>query len=143
LIEGTSLALAERPGDEPALVLIPGTFNDCRVYSQVVTGLDPGRRTILVEHAGHGRSRPPASFFSNLRRRVTTHGHARLGERRGHAPIFISLSLDDKPAGRHHDRIEHHRGGQPAEVAGQVSSPRSQAPVDTRGLCTGAGFCRG
>jgi pimeloyl-ACP methyl ester carboxylesterase len=59
LIEGTSLAWAERPGDEPALVLIPGTFNDCRVYSQVVTSLDPGRRTILVEHAGHGRSWPP------------------------------------------------------------------------------------
>jgi pimeloyl-ACP methyl ester carboxylesterase len=64
LIDGISLAWAERPGVEPALVLIPGTFNDCRIYSQVVVGLDPTRRTILIEHAGHGRSWPPDKHAS-------------------------------------------------------------------------------
>jgi pimeloyl-ACP methyl ester carboxylesterase len=59
VIEGMKLAWAERPGNEPSLVLIPGTFNDCRIYSAVVASLDPERRTVIVEHAGHGSSWPP------------------------------------------------------------------------------------
>lgn len=57
-VDDLTLAWADRPGRSPALVLLPGTFNDCRVYAQVVTRLDPHRRTIIVEHAGHGESGP-------------------------------------------------------------------------------------
>lgn len=58
-IGGVTLSWSQRPGREPAVVLIPGTFSDGRIYSDVVAGLDAGRRTVVVELAGHGTSWPP------------------------------------------------------------------------------------
>ena len=48
-----------RGGHGPALVLVPGSWNDSAQWAEVVESLDPGLPLVLVELRGHGRSWPP------------------------------------------------------------------------------------
>ena len=59
LEDGTRLAWHARPGLEPALVLIPGSWGDYRVFDELLDGLSADVRVIVVELRGHGDSWPP------------------------------------------------------------------------------------
>ena len=49
------LHVVDRPGDEPALVLMHGFPDDSRIYDRLVPGLDP-RRVAAFDFLGYGRS---------------------------------------------------------------------------------------
>jgi pimeloyl-ACP methyl ester carboxylesterase len=48
-----------RSGDEPALVLIPGSFNDRFCWKKVIDNFDQKRKILIIELRGHGNSWPP------------------------------------------------------------------------------------
>jgi pimeloyl-ACP methyl ester carboxylesterase len=48
-----------RRAQGPALVLIPGSFNDNHQWDEVIARLDPALTLILIELRGHGESWPP------------------------------------------------------------------------------------
>ena len=49
------LRVADCPGDEPALVLMHGFPDDCRIYNRLVPLLSP-RRAVTFDFLGYGRS---------------------------------------------------------------------------------------
>lgn len=59
LAEGGQLAYYVREGEGPALVLIPGSWGDFRVFDDVMKTLSPKYRVVIVELRGHGGSWPP------------------------------------------------------------------------------------
>ncbi len=59
--DGATIAYYVREGSGPALVLIPGSWGDYRVYDRMLAALDPSLRVVIVELRGHGKSRPAAS----------------------------------------------------------------------------------
>lgn len=54
------LSFLLRPGETPALILIPGSFWDSSLWDEVIPHLDHDTTLVLVELRGHGRSWPPA-----------------------------------------------------------------------------------
>ncbi len=54
------LSFLLRPGETPALILIPGSFWDSSLWDEVIPHLDHEMSLVLVEMRGHGRSWPPA-----------------------------------------------------------------------------------
>lgn len=58
-IDGGQLSCAHRPGTGPTLVLIPGTFGDCRVFGETVRSLDKSLNLVIIENRGLGQSWPP------------------------------------------------------------------------------------
>ena len=58
-VGGASLCGWRRRGDGAALVLVPGSFYDRTQWDAVIAGLSPKLDLLIVELAGHGRSRPP------------------------------------------------------------------------------------
>jgi pimeloyl-ACP methyl ester carboxylesterase len=58
---GATIAYHVREGAGPNLVLIPGSFNDHRIFDRFVDHLPTALRVIIVELRGHGGSRPAAS----------------------------------------------------------------------------------
>ena len=48
-----------RPGNDPALVLIPGSFNDRFCWEKVIENLEQEIKIIIIELRGHGNSWPP------------------------------------------------------------------------------------
>lgn len=55
-VDGRPVAYLERPGAEPALVLIHGFGGDKDAWLRLVPALDDGRRVLAVDLAGHGDS---------------------------------------------------------------------------------------
>jgi len=53
------LSYVVRPGRGPTLILIPGSFSDCRQWDEVVRLLGDGPALVIVELRGHGGSWPP------------------------------------------------------------------------------------
>ena len=58
-IPGGQLCCAERSGEGPTLILIPGTFSDSRIYGLVVPHLDSSLNLLIIENRGLGKSWPP------------------------------------------------------------------------------------
>jgi pimeloyl-ACP methyl ester carboxylesterase len=57
---GGGVNIADRPGDEPALVLLHGFPDDSRIYQRLLSFLAP-RRVVAFDFLGYGRSeRAPA-----------------------------------------------------------------------------------
>jgi pimeloyl-ACP methyl ester carboxylesterase len=60
---GGGVHVADRPGDEPALVLMHGFPDDSRIYNRLLSWLAP-RRVVAFDFLGYGRSeRPPADVL--------------------------------------------------------------------------------
>jgi pimeloyl-ACP methyl ester carboxylesterase len=54
----------DRPGDEPALILLPGLTVNARIFDGLVAaGLGNGRRVIAVDMRGRGQSEKPDSGY--------------------------------------------------------------------------------
>ena len=58
-VNGVELAVWERPGDDPAVLLLHATGFHSRCWDEVIARL-PGRRCIAFDARGHGRSSKPA-----------------------------------------------------------------------------------
>jgi pimeloyl-ACP methyl ester carboxylesterase len=58
-ISGGQLCCVERLGSGPALVLIPGTFSDSRIYGLMAPHLAPDLHLLIIENRGLGKSWPP------------------------------------------------------------------------------------
>jgi pimeloyl-ACP methyl ester carboxylesterase/predicted neuraminidase len=56
--DGATIAYYVREAPGPNLVLIPGSWNDHRIFDRFVTGLPETVRVIVVELRGHGASQP-------------------------------------------------------------------------------------
>ena len=52
---GAGLHVTDCPGDEPALILMHGFPDDCRIYNRLVPLLSP-RRVVTFDFLGYGRS---------------------------------------------------------------------------------------
>jgi pimeloyl-ACP methyl ester carboxylesterase len=60
---GGGVHVADRPGDEPALVLMHGFPDDSRIYNRLLSWLAP-RRVVAFDFLGYGRSeRAPAEVL--------------------------------------------------------------------------------
>ena len=57
--DSARLSYVDRPGDGPALLLIPGSFEDVHQWDALIEALPTDLRLILVEVRGHGESWPP------------------------------------------------------------------------------------
>ncbi|MBK9168228.1 MAG: alpha/beta fold hydrolase [Bryobacterales bacterium] len=56
--DGAEIAYSIREGAGPALILVPGSWGDHRVFDAFVRSLPPSLRVIVVELRGHGASGP-------------------------------------------------------------------------------------
>lgn len=56
--DGAVIAYHVREAPGPALILIPGSWGDARVFDDVVEALPANVRVVIVELRGHGGSRP-------------------------------------------------------------------------------------
>ena len=56
--DGATIAYYVREGSGPNLVLIPGSWNDHRIFDRFVAALPAAVRVVIVELRGHGGSRP-------------------------------------------------------------------------------------
>ena len=69
------LQVADRPGDEPALVLMHGFPDDSRIYNRLVSLLSP-RRAVAFDFLGYGGSdRPRAGLTDPADQRMWLLGH--------------------------------------------------------------------
>jgi pimeloyl-ACP methyl ester carboxylesterase len=57
--DGSRIAYHVREASGPVLMLIPGSWGDYRVFDELLKGLDPKFRVVIVEMRGHGGSWPP------------------------------------------------------------------------------------
>ncbi|MDP6125249.1 MAG: alpha/beta hydrolase [Candidatus Latescibacteria bacterium] len=62
--DGGVLAYYTRPGVEPPLLLIPGSFADRTTWDRMLEHFDPYRRVVIIEMRGHGNSWPPSEHSS-------------------------------------------------------------------------------
>ena len=60
-VGGGRIGWSARGGKETPLVLIPGSFDDRRVFAPLIERLGDGMAVCVVELPGHGRSWPPAA----------------------------------------------------------------------------------
>jgi pimeloyl-ACP methyl ester carboxylesterase len=59
------LHVSDRPGDEPALVLMHGFPDDSRIYNRLAPLLSP-RRAVAFDFLGHGASDRPQAGAAGL-----------------------------------------------------------------------------
>ena len=60
-VGGGLIGWSARGGKETPLVLIPGSFDDRRVFAPLIERLGNGMAVCVIELPGHGRSWPPAA----------------------------------------------------------------------------------
>jgi pimeloyl-ACP methyl ester carboxylesterase len=60
-VSGAGISYLVRKGTEPALLLVPGSFDRADSFLGVIGKLEPKRRIVVVELRGHGESWPPPS----------------------------------------------------------------------------------
>jgi len=63
LINGNSLAIWERPGTDPPVLLFHGAGFHARCWDEVIARI-PGRRCIAVDARGHGQSAKPETPYT-------------------------------------------------------------------------------